>query len=235
MGTLTLTELKAELKAGLGNRSDLDSRLTRFLNLAQQRLARVNDFDEMQTISTSAFPYANTSADKYITLPSLRELYAFKAIDGLQSWKLDQWTPRRFNNEIPAPQALARDKPRVYTIWNNTCIIWPLANQADISSEIWWTRWPTALTDASPNATSEFLQKDEVLIELGLVYAFNSLGKVEQAQAHWTRARGLLMESTLTDAERPDLDIRPGLSTVQAFEAGMPGEYWNDPFVRSSR
>lgn len=232
MGTLTLTELKAELKAGLANRSDLDSRLTRILNLAQQRIARLHDFDEMEVISTSILPFNNVPADKYVTFPNLRELYVFKILDGMQSFKLTGLTPRLFNRQVPAPEEMTRNTPRIYTIWKNTAILFPVPHQA-YDTEIWWTKWPTAFTDSNLTAVSDFENKDEVLIELSLVYAYKSLGKVEEAQKHWSMARGLLQEMVLTDSEKPDTDIIPGAPGA-SLDGVMAGEYWNDPFSRES-
>lgn len=231
MGTLTLTELKDEVRAALGNRTDLNSRLTRFLNLAQQRLARIYDFEELQGIQEDTFTYNGTNSDKTFDLPTgFRDIYAIKVIDGLQSLKLEQIPQRRWNKVIPAPQALARDRPRMYSIWGLQAQLWPLPNAA-YDREIWYTRWPTALSDSTLTATSDYKEKDEVLIELALVYAYNSLGKVEEAQAHWSRARGLLLEAVNTDSDKPDIDFRPGPGT-EAVQAAMPGEYWNDPFIR---
>lgn len=231
MGTLSLADLKTEIKAGLGNRTDLDSRLTRFLNLAQQRLARLHDFDEMEKISLSTFPYTNTPADKYMSLPGIREVYSFKLIDAQQSRKLRQVEPRMWNTVIPAPQSFTRYKPTHYTVWANTIVLYPLANAAGIPCELWWTKWPTDFSDSDLNATSDYLQKDEILIELALVYAYNSLAKVDDAQSHWQRAMPLIGEALHTDMSKPDLDIRPGPSLDEALQ--LPGEYWNDPFIRS--
>jgi len=233
MGTLTLEELKAEMRASLSNRTDLNPRLTRFLNLAQQRVARLHDFDEMEAISTSTFPFTQTSQDKYIRLPDLRELYSLKLIDGSNSKKLTQLTQRKWNQLIPASEEYTRRRPQYYTIWARTCVLNPLADVAGIECEIWWTKWPLPLSDDTPEVASQYNQKDEILIELGLVYAFNSLGKQEDAQKHWVRARGLLAEAVSTDMEKPDLDITPGPGSEQ-IDNLMPRDYWNDPFIRNS-
>lgn len=234
MGTLTLAQLKAEVKASLGNRTDLDLRLTRFLNLAQQRLARLHDFDEMQKISLSEFPYNNKASDKYMSMPGIREVYSFKYIDtaGQSSRKLRQVEPRMWNTVVPAPQSYTRYKPTHYTVWANTIVLFPLANQAGMECELWWTKWPTDFSDSSDQLTSDYNQKDEILIELALVYAYNSLAKLDDAQMHWQRAMPLLAEAMHTDMEKPDLDIRPGPSLDANLQ--LPGEYWNDPFIKSS-
>lgn len=231
MGTLTLDQLKAEVRASLGNRKDLDTRLTRFLNLAQQRLARLHDFDEMQKISLSEFPYENKASDKYMSMPGIREVYSFKLIDGQASRKLRQVEPRMWNTVVPAPQEYTRYKPSHYTLWANTIVLYPLASMAGLQCELWWTKWPTDLSDSTPLAVSDYNQKDEILIELALVYAYNSLAKLDDAQQHWQRAVPLIAEALHTDMEKPDLDIRPGPSLNDAIQ--LPGEYWNDPFTKS--
>ena len=233
MGTLTLDQLKVEVRAGLGNRTDLDPRLTRFLNLAQQRLARLHDFDEMEKISLSEFPFTNKASDKYMSMPGIREVYSFKYIDtqGQSSRKLRQVEPRMWNTVIPAPQSYTRWKPTHYTLWANTIVLYPLASQAGLECELWWTKWPLDFNDNSPTVVSDFNQKDEILIELALVYAYNSLAKLDDAQVHWQRAMPLIAEALHTDMEKPDLDIRPGPSLNDAVQ--LPGEYWNDPFTKS--
>lgn len=231
MGTLTLDQLKAEVRSSLGNRRDLDTRLTRFLNLAQQRLARLHDFDEMQKISLSEFPYENKASDKYMSMPGIREVYSFKLIDGQASRKLRQVEPRMWNTVVPAPQEYTRYKPSHYTLWANTIVLYPLPSMAGLQCELWWTKWPTDLSDSTPLAVSDYNQKDEILIELALVYAYNSLAKLEDAQQHWQRAVPLIAEALHTDMEKPDLDIRPGPSLNDAIQ--LPGEYWNDPFTKS--
>jgi hypothetical protein len=232
VGTLTLSDLKDEVRAGLGGRKDLDTRLTRFLNLAQQRLARLNDFDEMEQISVSVFPYTPAVTDKYLELPGVREVYSFKHIEGTFSHKLTQLTQRMWNRVIPAPQEYMRDRPRQYCIWANTLILYPLANKANMPCELWWTKWPTDFNDSVLTAVSEYIHKDEILVELALVYAYNSLAKIEDADFHWNRVRPLLLEAVQTDMERPDIEVRPGPSLEQLSNQ-LPTEYWNDPFIRS--
>lgn len=233
MGTLTLEELKEEVRAGLGKRTDLDTRLTRILNLSQQRIARLHDFDEMESISVSVFPYTGGITDKYIRLPLLRELHSFKAIETNKARKLRQLTQRLWNQIVPASQEYTRGTPRYYTIWANTCVLNPLADKIDIPCEIWWTRWPTPFLDTAGEQKSEYKEKDEILIELSLTYAYNSLGKQKDAQEHWERAKPMLMEAMNTDMDKPDLDVMPGPGSEQLDQL-LPSEYWNDPFMKQS-
>lgn len=222
MGTLTFTELQDELRAGLGGRTDLDTRLGRIVNLAQQRLARLHDFDEMKVISTTTVVNTPSDNDKYITLPDVREVYSIVLVDGSNSQKLTQRTTRYWDTLLPKPEYWARDRPRDYTIWGSTTVeIWPMAN-ATYTLRLRWSKWPTALTGS---ATSEFLQKDEILIELSLSYAYRNLGKEEDAAKHEAIAMRLIGEAETMDSQLPDLDIMPITGQMSRHP-----QYWNDPF-----
>jgi hypothetical protein len=191
----------------------------------------------MEVISTSTLPFANTALDKYITFPQLREIYSFKVIDGTRSRRIKQVPQRLWNRIVPAPQEYARQElgPSHYTIWSNTAIIWPLVNRADVAIEAWHTVWPLDFSDSDLTAVSQFNQKDEILIELALVYAFNSLSKQDEAQAHWSRAKPLLAEAMNMDSHKPDLDIDPSLGDQELGQQGLPNDYWTDPFVKEAR
>lgn len=226
MGTLTFDELKDEVRAGLGDRTDLDARLGRFLNLAQQRLARVHDFDEMEAISSTVINNTGSADDRYITLPSLREVYSIIIEDASRSRKLKQRSPRQWDLLLPLPQYHSRDTPSLYTVWNNTIEIFQLPDKS-YTMRMRWTKWPTPLSTS--NQTSDFLEKDEILVEMSLAYAYRSLGKPDEATKHEGVVRRLLIEAESADRSKPDLDqvgdARPG---VQG-----PSDYWRDPFVRS--
>lgn len=229
MGTLTLTELQDEVRSGMGGRVDLNTRLTRFLNLAQQRLARMHDFDEMETTSTVSLSNTGAATDGDITLPTLRELHSIRVEDGSRSRKLVQKSPRWWDKMLPMPDYHSRDIPSIYTIWNNTVFVFPLPEKSYTNLvRLRWTKWPTALSvGATP---SEFREKDELLIELAISYAYRSLGNPEEAAKHEAIVRRLFNEADTIDRDKPDLeqvgDASQGSQTA-------PQDYWRDPFVRS--
>lgn len=222
MGTLTFVELQDEVRSFLGGRTDLDSRLPRALNIAQQRLARIHDFDEMETLSTITINNTATSADRFISLANKREVYSIIRLEGAQSRKLKQRTTRFWDTRVPMPEYWARNRPLEYVLWNNQAEIWPMPN-VTYSIRVRWTKWPTDLTGS---ATSEFLQKDDILIELAVIYLLNSLGKEEDAAKHVSVLNTLLSEAIGIDDTKPDLDIEP--SNNGAFV----NEPWNNPFIR---
>src|SRR6266404_5018394 len=154
MGTLTLSDLKDELKRGLGNRTDLDARLTRFLNLAQERIYRVYDFSEMQQITTSSFSVTSSiTTDKFITLPPIREIQSFRVLDGAQSVKLKQVSTRQWDSTIPMPEYFARALPSHLTLWTNSAELWPVPDKT-YQYIIRWTKLPTVFVDSNLTSTS---------------------------------------------------------------------------------
>lgn len=231
-GILTLTELKAEIVANLGNRTDLNDRLTRFLNLAQQRLATIKDFQEMQQTTSSAFTItSNASTDKIISFTSLREIHSFRVIDGSQSGKLKQVSTRQWDKVIPEPEYYARGVPTHYTIWQRSAELWKVPDQA-YDYVVRWTKWPTAFSDSSLSATSDYLAKDLLLISLATAYAFDSLNKTTEADRKYRQVGQLFMEAIHTDAVEPDLEFAP---SKEIFGANVgTAEYWRNPFLLDS-
>lgn len=230
MGTLTFDELKDELRAALGGRTDLDSRLGRFLNLAQQRLARIHDFDEMEVLSKSQLVYNNVDEDRFLQMPTLREIYSITLIDGANSRKLIGKTPQWMDRLMPKPEYWARDIPVVYTIWGSYLEFWPLPKQTyDI--RVRWTTWPIDLTDSTQK--SQFNNKDDVILELAQSRVYYSLGKEEDGAKHEAIAKMLLGEAWSQDRARPDINIVPAPADDQVTGIGT-NEPWNNPFVRST-
>jgi len=223
MGTLTFTELQDEIRSALGGRVDLNARLPRAINLAQQRLARIHDFDEMEILTTTTFGFTSTDADRFLSLPAKREVFSIILLDGAQSKKLKQRTVRFWDNRIPMPEYWNRNRPIEYVLWGDKAEIWPMADAA-YSVRIRWSKWPTDLVN--PTDVSEFLQKDDILIELAVIYILNSLGKEEDASKHTITLRTLLAEVVTIDDTKPDLDIEPSGNYTPI------GDSWLNPFVR---
>src|SRR5258708_25655380 len=231
MGTLTYVDLRAELKAALANRSDIvDARYGRALNLAQSRLARIHDFYEMEVISEGLLQNTGSDTDRFLTLPLLREMYSAVLIDGANSRKLTHVAHRRIETYIPKPEYWARDWPVQYAVWGFNMEVYPLP-RANFKLRVRWTQWPAPLVNDID--ISRFLNKDDVLIELGQSYLYRSLGKEDDAAKHEKFAMTLLEEGEETDRTHPDLDIRPGLSSSQIV-TNSPATPWPNPFSKGT-
>lgn len=228
MGTLTLSDLKDELKRGLGNRSDTDTRLTRFLNIAQSRIARLHDFEEMQQNATGMFVLtANPAVDKILVLGSLREIHSFRIVKQELSGKLKGVSTRMWDQVVPQPDYFARDTPTHYTKWASQLEIWPVPDVA-YPYQIRWTKWPTAFDDNSLTATSDFIEKDDLIIALAEAYAFDSLSKNADADRKYKVASTLFSEALSMDSKNPDLEYAPAREIFGDSIARK--DYWTDPF-----
>lgn len=230
MGTLTFEQLQNEVRFGLGGRTDQDSRLAYLINVAQRRLARIHDFDEMKTITTTSVSNTGSTNDKFLTLPNKREVYSVSIINGSESRKLVNRTPQFFDRLITMPEYWSRDIPTDYIVWNNTIEIYPLPS-ATYTVKIRWTKWPTDLSASTD--VSEFLAADDAIIEMTLAYILRSLGKEDDALKHERQALMLIGEATSVDTTNPDLNIGPSISDAQAQQGGI-GQPWIDPFVRDN-
>jgi len=229
VGTLTLTQLKAEVKAGLANRNELDARLTSSINLSQERIARIADFEELRTSTDFTFLSTGNASDKYYTLPALREIYSIRITQVDNEGKLVYRTPRLWDQIHPVPESDGRGVPEEYTRWGTKIEIYPLPD-ANYSATVRWTKWPAPLSDAIADGVSDLDHKDEALIEMTLGYLFYSLGREDEGKRHEARAGALIAESLAEKTEKPDADI-----SVQNTRSVMPSSnYWIDPFAGSA-
>ena len=229
MGTLTNTELQDEIRYNLGNRTDLDTRLQRFLNLAQIRVARLHDFDELKALMTNTTNYVDDSTDKFLVVPTrLRKVFSLRLIDGSNSRKLDMVTPRMWDRVIPKPDYYSRGRPSKFVRWGDNLEFWRVPD-AEYDLELRCTLWPTPFSTGSQ--TSDLDQKDDALIALGTSLAFTSLRRMDKANEHWAIFRSIMKESTGEDVIDPDLEITPGPGSTSS-DVGLSKGY-DDPFVRS--
>lgn len=236
MGTLSLTELKEELKANLGNRSDLDARLTRFLNRAQTEVAKEKaKFEELEVSEDKVLTYTGVPAtDKVLAFSSLtnsnpHKIWSVRVIDGLTSWKLTYVQNRKFDLIVPNAAAEAVDKPTHYTLWEKRFEWYPVINAA-YTMRLRLSKWPTAFSDASPSATSSLSEKDDLIIWKATALAFASLGEMKKASAAEAMYQQYADLCLMNDNMVPDAVLTP----MPGQDAGLASPaYWADPFVSS--
>ena len=236
MGTLTTTELVSETRAHLGGRDDLtDAELVVALNLTQMRIARSHDFEELRTVESGVFVISGTPAtDKFLAFSTLgqsnpREIYSFRVItnDG-RSRKLIAKPVRKFDEDIPEPEFYATGLPIQYAMWAEKFEFWRVPDTAD-NYDIRMSFWPTALVVSPGTAVSEFKEKDDMIINLGVSYLYGRLGEYERAGRFWNIFREMWKSARMEDQLRPDLVISSGYSRTQPAGQGKP---WADPFVK---
>lgn len=230
MGTLIRSELEAEVRYGLGNRSDLDSRLITFLNLSQAQIARYYTFSELQREIVGTLPStAYIEDDKYVAVPTgLRAVVSFRLELGTpESRKLRYIPYMQWDKHIPEPQQYSRGKPTLYTMFANQFELWKIPDST-LTYRLRYIQTPTPFTSAT-DAVSDFNDKDDVIIAFAVAYAFDSLGESESATPWRRTGYSDLVRARAADEISPDF-------TIQPFPDGVPsGEYWADPFIRSMK
>lgn len=232
VGTLTLSELKEEVRAGLGGRTELDSRLTRFLNMAQDRIARMKDFEEMQTSVNGNISNTGNITDRVIEVPEMRKPVVLWLTATNFERKLTYKPYRRFVREFANVDSLGRGEPCNYTVWAKKIRLDRLPNQT-YSYQFDYTFWPTRFSDSDPDAVSDLHKKDDAIIELALCYAMYSLGREQEAQQHEARGLILAIEGEEEDSSQPDLDV--SVNGRGSSASDNVSEPWADPFISSWR
>ena len=231
MGTLTLDEIKTEMRSSMGGRTDLNSRLTVVINLAQMRIARKHRWEELEALFTNTTGFTSTPAsDKYLTLPSnVRDIYSVRLIDSSNSRKLIRVPNRSWDRKIPEPEYYSTGRPTLYTLRRNIMEFWKVPDAA-YNLEAFGVTWPTAFTDASPTLKSDLDQKDDMIITLAMSWIFMTLRNKDEATKWWGIYANMMKDAVGEEIEKPDLDFPVG-GKIGAGALGS--EYYKDPFMRS--
>ena len=231
MGTLTYAEIKTEVVAALGGRSNFDAdRMTVIVNLAQMRISRKHRWQEMEDLVEGNFVITGVvKTDKFLSIPAnTRKIYTIRLIlgDG-SSRRLESRTNQFFDDQIPEPEYYATGDPTIYTTFADKIEFWRVPDTADAYA-IRRRKTPTAFAgDSTPGQVSDFEQKDDAIIALSSNWALQALGRMEDAGRWWTVYSNIINSAADEEVEDPDLKMMP------AFEGAVrAGEYWRDPFSR---
>lgn len=225
MGTLTLTQLQDEVRSFHGNRTDLDNRITRFLNFAQIRLARAWCFPELNKFVTAQGSFVNDATDRFITLPAnTHSVKDFVLEDNETSLKLDYKAPRQFDQLFAGYIARGRRKPVIYTKWAEVLELMPLPDVA-YDYEIRYIIWPVDLVNGTD--TSDLDRKDELLILLAASIMHHSLGNTTKGRDLFGMFARLTADVIADEQVEPDQDIKADSNDII-----RTGEYWTNPFIR---
>ena len=226
-GTLSLSQMKSEVRYAFGNTTEHDSRLTYLFTLAQQKMIRRHDFEELKvrgTIGTTA-DTGDESADMLIALPSgLRQLYSAVLIDGLSSWKLIAVNPRSWESTVPYPEELSRGKPSHYKRWANYIQLWRVPNAAYVIRGHYST-WGTAFVNETDVSSIDY--KDELLILLVQVWISSGQDRPDRTNYFWAMFKTAYEEAFGQDMYQSDLNAA-GEGSRSSVD-----NYWLNPAVNS--
>ena len=237
MGTLQLSELRAEVTAHLAGRTDVTSaEINRAINLTQTRMARRHDFKELSLYQTGVLPFTGTPATDLtvahtvFTSKTIDDIISFVIHDGgSREQKLQGWAPRQFDKRVPASILEDVDMPRHYVHWAERFELFPIPDQQYSFIFRAYVRPDLLNGDTSK---SDLDDKDDLIIFLTTAYLYARLGEFDRANYFFGIYKDELGASIMDDLDKPDRDIK-------ARHANSDGigfqEYWNDPFVKSVR
>jgi hypothetical protein len=237
VGALTLGDFETEILAGLGNRTDIPTqRVVNVLNLAQSRISRSYDFSEMATVSFAAMSFTSSPAlDKYmVPPPRTKTIHSFLCLDtsaGLsslgQSRKVIEKPWRWFDANFPSPEWVPAGWPLFYKRWGNVIVMVP-APYLQFTAQLSYTTFPEPFIVGAQTQTSQFENKDDLLISYCLAYFFKTLGRNDRAAYFEELSKQQLDEAIDRDDTRPDIEVSRDSPAVRG---ATQGPYWADPLV----
>lgn len=244
MGVLTLEDFQEEVLAGLGNRTENDrtitlARVVRALNLAQSRITRSYAFSEMAEVAYAQMNFTGVSGvDKFLVPPSnIRTIHSFVLLDtsaGVsslgQSKKVVEKPWRWFDQRYPAPEWLPPGWPSVYARWGRFIVMAP-APFLQFTAMLRYIKAAAPFVSTLLTQTSDFENKDDILINYALGYFFKTLGRPDRATYFESLAKEQLDEAIDKDDDRPDIEVSRDIDSGGGLTT--QGPYWADPFVKS--
>ena len=227
METLTLGDIRSQVKLALGNREELDEHINSLINTCQMRLARFFDFEEMISLDDLTVAYTGVKlTDASISLPTYtRDVHGISIIDGDNYYVVEPidrrtWKARYFNAIVSGTTS----RPTQYCIFSGTIEIYPAPDQA-YAAKLRRSKWPVDLS--TDESKSELNQKDDLLIALSICWTLYHLNNTERANAYWAVFKSMVKEAIDSQTVKPDL--------YQKLDVMSPiqSNYWADPFVRT--
>jgi len=236
MGTLTLAELRTEIKAHLGTRTDItDAEYTRALNLTQLRMARRHDFRELSIRSTGTLTFTDTPATDQLvaftvfTTKVLDEVISFILHDGdAREKKLRSWLPRQLDKFIPNAALETTGFPDHYVRWAEQFELFRIPDQA---YQFIFRAYVKPDVLSVEGTASNLDNKDDLLIFLTTSYMYGRIGEFERSNHFFAIYKDEFNAALVDDVDQSDMDIKP----PQQITDLTFGEYWRDPFVRGRR
>ena len=232
MGTLTASQLEAEVRVHLGRRESEDTRLIIALNLAQMRIARMHRWEELESLTSDTLPQTgNITDDSFLDLSSLniRDVYSIRITDGSRSKKLTRLSVQHFDAKVPDVSIYSAGMPNIYTIYNLVSLQMYPSPDAAYNYSIRYLAWPIPLVSGGA-VPSELDQKDDMLITLASSYVYHSLGKDDKAKQFFGMYAAMLNEAAQEELEKPGMAILPDFE-VGRLNSGGGGPYYLDPFM----
>ncbi len=224
--------LQEEVLFALGNRGDftvaVGSRLERWINIAQIKIAREKAWEELEQANTELTLPASAITLAYPVATNFRYQLSIIVKDKDSSKKLEWLHPaefdKRFAKLYDSTATFVKDTPSFFTNWARGWAFWPVPNKEyKLNAKI--GVWPADLTTLAQ--VTSLRDKDDLIILLATADIFDSLGSVEKA-----RGKFAIYSANLERAKN-DGPVSSGRELKPVFEISPAiTDYWVDPFIK---
>lgn len=198
---MTLQELREEVRQNIHQQSGsiADERITDYINWAQQEIAQIRTFSEMLT----SFSTTTVAATQCYNHPvDVKEIYSLVLIDGANSRKLRQVSPRGYDYDVPYPENTTQGRPAYYIDYGDNFELYPIPDDA-YSLEARCAVYPSDLSDDSDESDLE--KKDALIVALASAYGARAIHEFQMAQYYENQvAARLLAHAIKADSKKPD-------------------------------
>jgi len=225
---MTRLEITNEVRENIKRTSTAfaNSRITTFIDWAQQRVANVHTFEEMRTSDTFL---TTTSVTNYTFPDRMKDIYSITVQDEGNSRKLIYVHPRNFDSLIPRPATYSEGLPSWYVDYGTRFELFAIPN-SEYTCNRRYSEYPQSLTN--DNMASDLLNKDALLVAGATAFGFWALREIEDAE-YWQNVvyKQLLVEAVGTDHSAEDYaPVARGFSTA-ASSGNIAGNWWENPFT----
>lgn len=206
-----------------------DTRILRRVNWAKDYVADLHTYEEMKKIydgSTVAYDSGTGDGRRYGFPTRMKDIHSMTIQDGSSSVKLTYVPARQFDKVVPRPITRGTGTPSCYVDYGVNFELYALPDD-EYPLVLRCSIYPADMTTSSE---CDLLRKDNLVVSIATVFAFNSLREVEDA-AYWanTIVPPLYEASLTSDHSGEDWEpVARGFSAIGAHP--MRGEWWRNPF-----
>ncbi len=221
----------------------MDDRLATFLNLAQYRICRINDFEELAVRISGAMTIGGETTLIPQTGQEGRKLREVKNVvmntgDG-QSRKLTRLTYQKFDEKFPDPDFNGLLRPTYYIVEpekDDASFEWFAVPDLAYTFKTRLTFWPkkvgTGDNELGDAQELDIPWVDDLVLNLAVSIAYQSLAREDKAMEYFRIYAAQSKE--VKDLKTEDYDTTIAGVIVGADKA-YPGEYWNNAWVTGVR
>jgi len=210
----------------------LQTRALMYINFGQKRIARHYNFHELDNLQDSAATvdtvkrYPMVSGTNNFGLIRPKDIYSVRLMDSENSKVIQRRHRRWFDKHYPRPENYSGGRPDIYIRDGNYLEFFRIPN-GTFDIYIRYPQWPTDLTTGS---SSDFENKDQMIITAGIFETYFALEEYIDAKVWYEKFLGQLHDAVRAEG---DVDWEPVAegSGDFGYTSASP---WIDPYGQSS-